>query len=239
MKFYRNQAVEDRAAQRLAELERLLGSPLTPPIPIDTLAEQILGLNILWEQIEEHPGEVILGAIQPKERLVILNERRRALFSDKPGLERFTLGHEMGHWDLFIKKGTLDHPTLPGFEDYGPMALRSSPAGELDVLKILRESVGGEELLRRIEARADEAQEARAVNRYAGAILMPRRLLEDHALATDRTEWRNLYPVAERFGVTITALRVRLEQLGLLYVSPNGELHESRDSATGQRRLPF
>src|SRR5436190_18347297 len=43
--------------------------------------------------------------------------------------------------------------------------------------------------------------------------------------------------LAERFGVTITALRVRLEQLDLLYVAANGRLYESRDQANGQGTL--
>ena len=38
--------------------------------------------------------------------------KRQALFKEKPGLERSTKGHEMGHWDLFVDKGSLEHPTL-------------------------------------------------------------------------------------------------------------------------------
>src|SRR5437773_11550260 len=37
---------------RSAELEGALGRPLEPPIPIDLLAEQVLGLDFLWEEVQ-------------------------------------------------------------------------------------------------------------------------------------------------------------------------------------------
>ena len=34
MKFYRNDAIEERAGQRISELEVILGKPLEPPISL-------------------------------------------------------------------------------------------------------------------------------------------------------------------------------------------------------------
>ncbi|MCG3132817.1 MAG: hypothetical protein FLDDKLPJ_03683 [Phycisphaerae bacterium] len=235
-RFYRNDDIEALAEQRLAELERILERPLSPPIPIDLVGEQVLGLQILWDDIEELPGEIIFGGIMPKERLVILNDRRKAEFAEKPGLERSTKGHEMGHWDLFVDKATLDHPALFDMGD-GPFSLRSCHGGEAAVLKKLRETREGQDLLRQIESRADEPDEARAVNRYAAALSMPKRIIREEALKIDRTKWPNLYRLAERFEVTISALRVRLEQLGLLHIDKHGKLHESLDKASGQMSL--
>jgi hypothetical protein len=236
MKFYRNDRIEQLAEERLVDLERELGCPVKPPIPIDHLAEQVFGLSFLWDSIEELPGEIILGAIVPKERLIILNDRRQQLFKAKPGLERSTKGHEIGHWDLFVDKATLDHPVLFDTGD-GPFRLRSSPAGDAAVLKVLYETSQGQELLREIHARGDEPDEARAVNRYAAALSMPRALMREEASQIDRTHWRNLYRLAERFNVTITALTIRLKQLGLLYITDDGQLFESQDAVTGQRQL--
>src|SRR5438094_4922293 len=151
MKFYRNQQIEDLAGRRLDELERLLGRQLTPPVPNDVLAEKVLGLDFLWEPIEELPGEVILGGIQPQRRLIVLNENRRRLFDDKAGLERSTKGHEMGHWDLFVDPATLAHPTLFGTGDDARVVLRSSPAGAVAVLKKLLADAEGERLLRQLQ----------------------------------------------------------------------------------------
>lgn len=199
----------------------------------------MLGLDFLWEPIDELPGETIFGGLIPKKKLIILNEKRKALFVGKPGLERSTKGHEMGHWDLFIDKASLDHPTLFQDDDDGPFALRSSPAGDVEVIKMLESDPAGRELLRKIQSRADEPDEARAVNRYAAAISMPRDLIREESMKIDRTRWPDLYRLAERFEVTITALRVRLEQLGLLYVDEDGKLYESRDEAAGQMTLGF
>lgn len=241
MRILRNQEIEEIAQSRLAELERLLGRPLSPPIPIDLIAEKVHGLDFLWEPIDELPGEQILGGLIAKKRLIILNENRKALFAEKPGLERSTKGHEMGHWDLFIDKSSLDHPTLFDVEGEGegPFAFRSSPAGEVAVIRALSNDPEGRDLLRNMQARADEPDEARAVNRYAAALSMPADMIRADALKIDRTRWPNLYRLAEKYEVTISALRVRLEQLGLLYVDKDGKLYESRDAALGQGRFSF
>ncbi|HOL72865.1 MAG TPA: hypothetical protein PLA43_20515 [Bryobacteraceae bacterium] len=239
MRILRNQEIEEIAQSRLAELERLLGQQLSPPIPIDLIAEKVLGLDFLWEPIDELPGEQILGGLIAKKRLIILNENRKALFAEKPGVERSTKGHEMGHWDLFIDKSSLDHPTLFDVEGEGPFVFRSSPAGEVAVIKALSNDPEGRELLRKMQTRADEPDEARAVNRYAAALSMPADMIRTDALKIDRTRWPSLYRLAETYEVTISALRVRLEQLGLLYVDKDGKLYESRDAALGQGRFSF
>ena len=94
------------------------------------------------------------------------------------------------------------------------------------------------DIVRQINSRADTPDEARSVNRYAAAILMPRAIITDEAKKINRTQWRSLYPLAERFGVTISALRVRLEQFNLLYVDQaTNTLYPSREEAQGQGRL--
>jgi len=239
VRILRNQEIEEIAASRLAELQRRLGRPVSPPIPIDLIAEQVLGLDFLWEPINELPGEKVFGGLIAKKRLIVLNENRKGLFAEKPGLERSTKGHEMGHWDLFIDKGSLDHPTLFDVQGDGPFAFRSSPAGDVAIIKTLDRDAEGRELLRKIQSRADEPDEARAVNRYAAALSMPADMITTDALKIDRTRWPNLYRLAEKYEVTISALRVRLEQLGLIYVDENKKIHESRDAASGQQMLGF
>lgn len=239
MRPIRNLEIENLARSRLDQLERELGRPLTLPIRIDLVAEKVLGLDFLWDAIDELPGETILGGLIPQKRLIVLNEKRRSLFADKPGLERSTKGHEMGHWDLFIDKTSLNHPTLFTMDSDGPFAFRTSPAGDVAIIKLLQSDPEGRALLRKIESRADEPDEARAVNRYAAALSMPPDLLRAEALKMDRTRWPNLYRLRDRFDVTISALVVRLQQLELLYVDKHGRLYESRDAATGQKTLGF
>lgn len=237
MKIVKNTVIEELAQQRLIELRRVLGRPLSPPIPIDRLAESVLGLDFLWRPIDELPGEKVLAGLKAKERLIVLNEKHRNLFLEKPGLERSSKGHEMGHWDLFIDKSSLDHPSLFDADGDGPFAFRNSSVGLVAIIKILYKDAEGWNLLREIKSRSDEPDVARAVNRYAAALLMPTDLLRTEALKVDRTKWPNLYMLAEKFEVTISALRVRLEQLGLLYLDENGKLYGSREGGTGQMTL--
>jgi len=239
VKILRNQEIEEIASQRLAGFQRDSDRPLSPPIPIDLIAEKVLGLDFLWESIDELPGEMIFGGLVPKKRLIILNEKHQRMFTDKPGLERSTKGHEMGHWDLFIDKGSLDHPTLFQTGDDGPFAYRNSPVGDVAIIKMLQADAEGQELLRRMQTRADEPDEARAVNRYTAALSMPADLLREEVLKIDRTQWSNLYRLKDKFEVTISALVVRLQQLDLLYVDKDKKLYESQAAATGQMTLGF
>lgn len=238
MKFYRNEAIEERAEQRLRELEQALDTALPIPVPIDLLAEQVLGLSFLWEPITELPGEVILGAIIPEKKLVILNEGRLPLFTDKPGLERSTKGHEMGHWDLFVDQAALGHPTLFSAESLS-IAYRNTPSGSAAVMSAFIRSEAGREFLVQLSDRADDPDEARSVNRYAAAISLPRDIVREEIAKIDRTKWPNLYNMAQRFDVTISALVVRLKQLGLIYVTDDKQLFESPDQAHGQGTFSF
>ena len=237
MTFWRNDAIEARAEERLQQLMQHLGRTLTLPIEIDILAESVLDLNILWDDIDELPGEVILGSIQPKTRRITMNDRRRSTFEGTPGLENFTKGHEIGHWDLYVDTATLDHPVM-FVNATGAFSFRQSTSGQVVVVKKLMATEEGRDLLRAIKERSDDSDESRAVNRYAGAVLMPRDLIKEEALRIKRTSWPDLYRLAERFGVTISALRVRLEQLNLLAIR-EGRLYESREVAEGQRRFAF
>jgi hypothetical protein len=238
MKFYRNEQIEQIGEQRLHEFERKLERPLSFPIDIELFGDLVLGLSMLWEEIEEIPGEEVLAGLRAPDRLIVMNERRKHEMEEKPGRRRLTQGHEMGHWDLFVDKSKLDHPEL--FEAGAPeiFAYRSSAGGQVQIIKNLLASEPGRDILRQINARADAPDEARSVNRYAAAILMPRTVVIEESRKINRTQWRNLYPLAERFGVTISALRVRLEQFNLLYVDQErNTLYPSREEAQGQGRL--
>ena len=240
MKFYRNERIEEIAEQRLQEFERKLERPLSFPIDIELFGDLVLGLSMLWEEIDELPGEEVLAGLRAPDRLIVMNERRKQEMEQKPGRRRLTQGHEMGHWDLFVDISKLDHPTL--FEAAAPamFAYRSSTGGQVQIMKTLLSYEKGREIVRQINSRADTPDEARSVNRYAAAILMPRAIITDEAKKINRTQWRSLYPLAERFGVTISALRVRLEQFNLLYVDQKTNiLYPSREEAHGQGQLVF
>jgi hypothetical protein len=238
MKFYRNERIEEIAEQRLREFEGKMGRPLSPPIDIELFGDLVLGLSMLWEDIDELPGEEVLAGLRASDRLIVMNERRKPEMEQKPGRRRLTQGHEMGHWDLFVNISKMDHPTL--FNAVAPeiFAYRSSTGGQVQIMRTLLSCETGRDIVRQINSRADTPDEARSVNRYAAAILMPRAIITDEARKIDRTQWPNLYRLAERFGVSISALCVRLQQFNLVYVDQeNKKLYASREEAQGQARL--
>jgi hypothetical protein len=238
MKFYRSERIEEIADRRLREFESQLQHPLSFPLDIELFGDLVLGISMLWEDIEELAGEEVLAGLSASDRLIVMNERHKHEMEQKPGRRRLTQGHEMGHWDLFVDQSRLDHPALFDSGAVSIFAYRSSSAGKVQVITRLLSSEEGRDMLRQIKARSDAPDEVRSVNRYAGAILMPRAVVTEEARKIDRTQWRTLYRLAERFGVTISALCVRLEQLNLLYIDQeNSKLYPSREHAHGQGRL--
>lgn len=238
MKFWRNEHIERRAEERLTQLATSLGRPITPPIPVDHFIEHVLELDLLWDVVEERPGEVILGAIDPRAKQIVINETHVELFAQRPGLERFTKLHEGGHWDLLTDQATIDHPQLLGCDDAdGPVSFRQSRNGLRHVLKALCMTKAGVDYFCDLRSRADDPYEKRVVNRFAGAVLIPGQLLREDVRRRRPQGWPDVYRLAERYEVTPTAMKVRLNELGLVYVDESGMFHGSKAEAAGQQPL--
>ena len=237
MRFWRNESIEARAEERLAELEKSLGRAVSPPVPVDHFIEHVLKLDFLWDEIEEHPGEMILGAINPKDRQIVMNDTHAELFYQKEGLERFTKLHEAGHWDLLTDHASLEHPRLLEDNGSGLVAFRQSRAGLLHVLKALCTSKQGVQYICDLKARTDDPDEKRVVNRYAGAVLIPKKLLREDVDRRRPQGWTDVYRLSERYEVTATAMKVRLNQLGLVYIDEHGTFHKTKAEAGGQQVL--
>jgi len=242
MRRYRDTTIEDLTAQRLREYCKISEKEITPPIPIDKIIEQQFDLRIGWEEIPELKGEKILGAIYYRQKTIILNENHRKELEEKPGLERFTLGHELGHWDLFCDKGKLDALTLPGLgleNGQGKPALREGKLGLYEV--IIKNAWTDDADFKKLMAimnRKDGFFEAHAVNTYASTMLLPIDLLKESCRGKRLDNWPELYRLAEEYGVTITALKVRLSKLGHLHIGKNGSIRRGKETESrGQNRI--
>ncbi len=95
-RYFGSGELERLADELLRIYQRKSGSPSLPPIQADLVAESI-GLNFLWEEIEEEPGTAVLAELRPDERLIVLNERRRRALETTVGLYNTTVAHELGH----------------------------------------------------------------------------------------------------------------------------------------------
>jgi hypothetical protein len=232
VRFIRNIDIENIAEQRLAEYERKTLKTIKPPVPLEKVLAQVYGLTVLWDEIDELPGETVLGGLKTDKRLIVLNQSRINLFKEKPGLERSTLGHEAGHWEFDVDKGSLDYPKLferPDLES----GQRPSGTGEVEVFAGTGCAPKFLDGLRR----RDTADQERIANRFAAALSMPSKLVREAGEDFDFMRWRDLYKMAEAFEVNISALTVRLQQLGFIYIDGNKQFHRSIAEAQGQQQL--
>ena len=89
--------VQDPRAGRLLNeyRERFGGADL--PVPVDAIAEDLLGLRVSESAQLDYSGVLI-----PARREILINAVEAA---ESPGRRRFTLAHELGHWVCQVLEG--------------------------------------------------------------------------------------------------------------------------------------
>ena len=229
VKFLREETIEAEAEVLLDEYMSARVPVNDPPVPVDDILEIHLGLSLDFDDLHQmlgipKLGDIdILGATWVESKEVYIDESLDPdKYPDKEGRYRFTVGHEIGHWPLhrhyFIKdpaQATMMFPDLP-----------SKPS------VVCRKSERKEP----IEWQADF---------FASCLLMPRAMvlkawqkqfgnMEPYILDVKKLCLYEL-PGAENpeelierefsaiarlfaplFSVSIQAMRIRLEKLGLL-----------------------
>ena len=210
-KFLSDAQLEGRANHLLSRYESLYGTVSRPPVPVERILEDVLDLNILWDKVSEPPGQSILAELDSSLKTVVFNESRRTLITETPGLYQTILAHEAGHWEVHVDHALLAQSPLPGFEHHMKWLYRGSGSVQ-DPLEV-------------------------QAHRFMGFLLMPSTILLEAARDVDLLSWTALYRLRDRFEVTISALKVRLERLGLVYVTEEGNLYPSRQEYEGQMRF--
>ena len=230
--------IERRAASRLVELQlrqRGDGSGLLwdgrLPVPVELIAEHLLGLSVVYDEaIEEPDGETIFGSLRTERREIVLNVRHADRFRDNPGLERHTIAHECGHADLFGEAANATEQTcvselLSAYRPRKRWASRGdvwvllpeilrgrSPAVRHEVVRQLRE----EERERMAEGE-DSLLVRRAVSHYAAHLLMPADRLREEVRGLDLSRWSSITQLARRFLVSKESMRIQLEEVDLIH----------------------
>ncbi len=234
--------IEQDAALLLSEFERARGVTLKAPIPIEDIIEKHLRLRIDLDDLHERFGKPrpanggtdVLGAIYGDGTIFIDQSLDPETFPDKEARFRFTLGHEGGgHWRLHQSLIRADAPQLSFLDDSTePKFLcRKSNAKAreewqadfysscaLMPRKLLFEAwsdqfEGGKpQVLHSSEAMGNGFVEVTAgLKKVRG---LP--VLENE----DETLERVSRPLADRFLVSPSAMRIRLEHVGLLHRKP-------------------
>lgn len=238
MKYWSYKRIEDLTNQRLSEYEMKYGAISAPPIPLDKIIENLYDIRLSWEYICEKDGEQILGGLRPQKKQIVINEKHLDLFEQKPGLENFTKGHELGHWDIFVKKDLVGYPEL-GFNSGGSFLMRAGRDGQEDIRVLMTNIYKSEEAQKKfieLERGKDDPLTRRLVDKYASSLCMPATLLRKVCADYDLLKWPNLYDIQRIFNVTISALIIRLEQMNMIYVHGK-QIYRSKEEFSGQLTL--
>lgn len=214
--YISSEAMEDIALNILTAYEFDFEDVVFPkPTPIDEIIEFHYDLDVAWEPIDHFdPEGSVMAAIIPSQKRIIMNESQKDLFEEKIGTMNFTMAHELGHWVLHV-------------DDKDNLQTALSLKEKQEVFYCRSHSMRSP-----IEQQADM---------FAGAILMPKPVVEKfigHFKAARTIEMGQLYMLANCFQVSISALCVRLDRLGLLYVH-KGKVYNSRSEYEGQIAFDF
>lgn len=180
---------EEAAVTLLRDFESRFEVGYAPPVPVERIAESLL--DLLIEECDDVRS--VPGAPSDQGRLSgMIDPATQTIWLDRTecarswGRRRFTIAHECGHWVLHI--AGPEHVVCCRPEDISEQQIEDADT--------VRE-------LRRGEAEA---------NAFARELLMPEPLVVEQARATGC----NLSDLAERFDVSVPAIRLRLLTLGLL-----------------------
>jgi Zn-dependent peptidase ImmA (M78 family) len=105
--------VRDPRAEALRRRYRELFGGDKLPVPVESIAEDLLGLAIHEKELDD-----ISGLLYPEERQIYVNA------SDVPARRRFTIAHELGHWVCQCLEGRGES-VMCRAEDVSPNADRS------------------------------------------------------------------------------------------------------------------
>ena len=180
-------------------------------IDVDQIIEFTYDLEIQWENIDHlSKSGNVFAAISPKRKIIYMNESKRDLFMQKMGTMNFSKAHELGHWVLHVTKQ----------RDYEQLSFNDQ---ELYLCR------GG-------SSRSPEEIQA---DMFAASILMPKDIITNaiNEIKKDRrVTFPDLYMLADQFEVSISALTIRVENLGLLYIR-NNQVFMYKEEFTGQMSL--
>jgi hypothetical protein len=212
VKYLLESEIEWSANKLLAEFGASFGIVSAPPVPVEEILETHLKLTMEFDDLQKLLGfRDILGALWAPERRVAIDESLDPCeHPNQEGRFHFTVGHEIGHWELHRHYFLADPTQGDMFPD-----LRCGPS------VICRISQSKEP----VEWQADN---------FSACLLMPRAMVAsawETAVAPRRRLTHDLSReslfldividrLAEDFQVSKQAMQIRLDDLNLTPRAP-------------------
>ena len=200
--WMKTEDIENKANEILLATQSRLKTLPSRSVDPSSIAD-FLYLGIIYEKIPSDNSGKIAARIFPSQKLIEINEDIPSL-KQETGFAAFTIAHEIGHWVLHINKDEVN-------------GLTKQQELALDVFKepdtFLCRSSSGETSDKR-EWQADY---------FAGSLLMPHTLLKEIVNGKNLQNLTHLRKIAEDLGVSLPALRVRLQKIGWIHTSNNSQ----------------
>ncbi len=208
-----------------ARIERLAADlwrahRLGPGFDIDDLVEA-MDLSFVWLMIPPVGQRTVAAKLWASRRLIVLNEGQRDLLDSNVGFYRFSVAHEIGHWELHA--GHL----RAGGRDLGLVAAAAGPVGDAEDL--MREAVR--------PLTPSEARQEHQVDLFATYLIAPGDVFRAALASSGCDGWAQTYRLAETLGFSREATIVRLEEDGLGYRDAEGQPKLGRRPMPGQQGL--
>lgn len=203
--------VEVYAGELLAEYSHRTGRPVQLPVPIELIIEHALNINIDWEPLLLRDGHDIASKVEEPSygtpcRIVMNEDYVPTKFQEHAGLIETAMAHEAGHGYLHIDHGQIYQMAF-AFPDTSVFTTRAESLTS-DLSEALRQRGPiGDDWWREWQAHT-----------FMRFVLMPRALLLPAMAETGYRTWDQLYDLRARCTVTISALVVHLEKLGIIRV---------------------
>ncbi len=210
--FIPNGELERQANFLIDRYHKEIEPILTPPIPVEQIADFLLDLAIDWTSIPDDDDAPILAFIDPETNSILINENRRDFFDKYWGTQEYTLAHEVGHYVFHLTECDFQQMNFD-----------------------LHKNNNKQSYLCRQKNNEVDRREFQA-EKFGSFLLMPTQLLLP-AYEKTNLSWSSLYNLRDNFCVSITALTKRLQSLGCLYIDDNKNLFRTKSEAHGQLSL--
>lgn len=219
VRFLHEEEIELAALATLDAYGRRFGEVAGPPVPVEEILECDLELDFGFEDLRGGGfGADALGAMWVQERKVRVDSSLDpTLYPDKEGRYRFTMGHEIGHWQLhrhlFLADANQD--SLFGASQEPSVICRAGEAKKPPI-EWQADAFAGRllmprEMVTRVWADANGGENLRFVggNDEVASLPMRRRTQSGPKLTIVRE-------MAKTFNVSMQAMEIRLTAMGLV-----------------------
>ena len=244
-RYVSHRIVDDLALEANRQFRLKAHNKQTLALDVEAFLD-FLELSVVWEDIEEPEGTAFFANFcADDDGLVTINERHREFFDSRPDVYAACLGHEAGHYVLrHWERGATGQQNLSLFSELTPKTqlfhksswfqygltreeVQNLKAAESRLKEKLAKtallSTTARDTLNQLDDHFEPEWMFWQAEHFSLCLRIPRDKLEPQLEeGWDFNSWRPIYRLAERFRVSPSMMRLRLEKLGVIEIGPDG-----------------